>query len=139
MGGEHLVRKIYLSCLSCLVGFMGLRYYFGLTSLNGPFFKGYGLVCLIIAVLLLSCYFKDLPQNILLLGKIESSREYSFIKIDKIELADREVLKNPIPAFLEMTEIVTEDPCINTVIYPQKDILTFYTILERYDSRILLI
>ena len=64
MGGEHLVRKIYLSCLSCLVGFMGLRYYFGLTSLNGPFFKGYGLVCLIIAVLLLSCYFKDLPQKL---------------------------------------------------------------------------
>ena len=58
------MRKIYLSCLSCLVGFMGLRYYFGLTSLNGPFFKGYGLVCLIIAVLLLSCYFKDLPQKL---------------------------------------------------------------------------
>ena len=43
------------------------------------------------------------------------------------------------PAFLEMTEIVTEEPCINTVIYPQKDSLTFYTILERYGSRILLI
>ena len=83
--------------------------------------------------------FKDLPQNILLLGKIESSREYSFIKIDKIELADRTNLKNPMPAFLEMTEIVTEEPCINTVIYPQKDSLTFYTILERYGSRILLI
>lgn len=83
--------------------------------------------------------FKDLPQNIVLLGKIESSREYSFIKINKIELADRTVLKNPMPAFLEMTEIVTEDPCISTVIYPQKDILTFYTILERYYSRILLI
>ena len=80
--------------------------------------------------------FKDLPQNILLLGKIESSREYSF---NKIELADRTNLKNPIPAFLEMTEIVTEEPCINTVIYPQKDSLTFYTILERYGSRILLI
>ena len=64
MGGEHLVRKIYLSCLSCLVGFMGLRYYFVLKSLNGPFFKGYGLVCLSIAVLLLSCYFKDLPQKL---------------------------------------------------------------------------
>ena len=83
--------------------------------------------------------FKDLPQNILLLGKIESSRKYSFIKIDKIELADRTNLKNPMPAFLEMTEIVTEEPCINTVIYPQKDSLTFYTILERYGSRILLI
>ena len=68
--------------------------------------------------------FKDLPQNILLLGKIESSREYSFIKIDKIELADRTNLKNPMPAFLEMTEIVTEEPCINTVIYPQKDSLS---------------
>ena len=83
--------------------------------------------------------FYFIPQNILLLGKIESSREYSFIKIDKIELADRTNLKNPIPAFLEMTEIVTEEPCINTVIYPQKDSLTFYTILERYGSRILLI
>ncbi len=43
--------------------------------------------------------FKDLPQNILLLGKIESTREYSFIKIDKIELADRENFKKSYTCF----------------------------------------
>lgn len=58
------MRKIYLSCLSCLAGVVGLRYYFELTPLSGLFLKGYGLASLILAILLLSCYFSDLPKKL---------------------------------------------------------------------------
>ncbi len=82
--------------------------------------------------------FKDLPQNILLLGKIESTKEYSFIKIDKIKLEDRVILKDATPAFLEVTNSFIENICIGITKYSFEKPLTFYTILERYCSRVLL-
>lgn len=81
------MRKIYLLCLSCIVGIIGVRYYFELTGFNGAFLKLYGLLCLMIAVLLVTSFFTDLPQKIrnkLVIGNLLILVFIQFIPISTI-------------------------------------------------------
>lgn len=84
--------------------------------------------------------FTDDPGMVLILGnKTEGTRDYSFSRPVRIEPLTESNTVHILPVFLEKAEIITEEKCEEYIWHLKKEPKPFYSILERYCCRLLLI